>query len=238
MINRARIVLPLFRNQIFVFMKVQRVVIISTAVTLLLCIFLFCACNKGLSNAQSSTLQSYAQTTVVFSDSLRRIINFSNVDDYKNRPNVTMYAWAEESTSPTELALILNSFGIIDINNKENLMSLTLLYHSKKEAYTLENNLVYGILALSYIDGLIYTQVFQRQESQFEHLKHFDAQIHNLYCNTANRLAQILNGGSAEDLGYDVSIYNNKKYDVKPFKGSDTDAFQNQVNKEFSEAQF
>ena len=205
---------------------------------LMLCIGLFTiySCNKELSPGQCgygpTILTAHVQKQVTFPNKVNKTVSFLDKDDYKNRPDACVYAWAEETSTPSEIVQILNSFGITNINNQQDLLGIIVYYNSDEKPYHLNNDLVYGFLVLTNDDkGYIYTQVFQKNGTKFEHLPKFDSKIWKLYMDQRNELAQILNGRKT-NLGYAVRIINRQSSYKAATKGTRTNAFQHQINSE------
>lgn len=205
---------------------------------LLLCVGLFTiySCNKDLSPGQCgygpTILTAYTQKQVTFPNNVSKTVSFLDKDEYKNRPDACVYAWTEQTTTPTEVVQILNSFGITNINNPQNLLGFIAYYNSDDKPYVLNNDLLYGFLVLTNDDkGYMHTQVFQKNGTKFEHLPKFDSKIWKLYMDQRNELAQILNGRKT-NLGYAVSFaYKESKYS-QALRGTRTNKFQHQINAE------
>ncbi|RZJ91116.1 MAG: hypothetical protein EOO20_06115 [Chryseobacterium sp.] len=216
----------------------NRKVIILALTTLLLSVslFTFYSCNKNPAPGECgygpTILKAEVQKEIVFPNDIKKTISFLSLDEYKERPDATVHSWVEASTSSSELAQILNGFGITDINNKEKLITVIAYYNSDKEAYTLKNENVYGFLVLTYDDkGYMYTQVFQKKGTSFEHLKQFDSKIWKIYFEQRNNIAKILTSRNT-NLGYAVWIGNNESTYQQATKGSDNSTFQHQIDKE------
>lgn len=216
----------------------NRKVIILALTTLLLSVSLFSifSCNKNPEPGQCgygpTVLKAAVQKEVIFPNDLKKTISFLSLDEYKQRPDACVYAWAEETSSPNQLIQLLNGYGITEINNKENLLNVTIYYNSDTEAYTLKNENIYGFLILTNDDkGFMYTQVFQKQGTGFTHLKQFDAKIWNLQMSSTNNLAKILNG-RLNNLGYAVRVTNLESKYKQAKKGSRVNSFDHQIEKE------
>ncbi|WP_129019537.1 hypothetical protein [Edaphocola flava] len=205
---------------------------------LLFCVGLFTiySCNKDVSPGQCGTpgtqLAAKIHSQVTFPNKVTSTVSFMDKDEYKNRPDACVYAWAEESYSPNQMVQLLNSFGIMQINNQQNLLGIIAYYGNDKKDYVLNNDLVYGFLVLTNDDkGYMYTQVFQKNGNKFEHLPKFDSKIWKLLMTERNDLAKIL-AGRNNDLGYAVRIVNRQSTYKPAVRGTRANNFQHQIDAE------
>ncbi|WP_222167069.1 hypothetical protein [Edaphocola aurantiacus] len=218
-------------------MKKAKLIIIALSV-LLLCagMVTFYSCSKEAQPGQCgygpTVLKSHIQKQITFPNKLSKTVSFLDMNEYRNRPDACIYAWAEESTTPKEMVQILNSFGISEIHNPDNLLGIITYYNSDSTPYRLDNDLIYGFLLLTTDDkGYMYTQVFQRKGNDFVHLPQFDSKIWKLYMDQRNDLAQILNGRKT-NLGYAVRIIYRQSSYKQARIGTRTNSFQHQISNE------
>lgn len=214
-------------------MKRRKPVIIALSV-LLLCagFFTFYYLNKH--RTSTAVLQPHAQRQITFPGNVHRTINFLDTADFRKRPEACVYGWSKETTTPAEMVQLLHGLGITAINNKAHLLCMILYCNKDEVAYSLKAENIYGLLVITNDEqGYMYTQLFRRNGTQFDHLTQFDAKIWKFYCAEQNDVAKILSGRNT-NLGYAIYIMFRASTYKKARKGLNTDLFQEAIDRELN----